>query len=79
MNQVRSPNLDKSASRPGDAMMARAYGPGGVVAGMPEVNANGSVNIHLTGGLEKAPARISLDGLFRDVTVKRGGQMPGLS
>ncbi len=61
----------------GDSMMGRAFGPAGIVSPAPKLDATGTVNVHLTGGLEKMPARVSMDGLFRDVKVNRGRQTAG--
>lgn len=65
----------EAPTRSGDSMMGRAFGPGGVAAGSPKMTAEGSVKIELGGGLEKMPARVSMDGLFTDVKVSRGRQM----
>ena len=59
----------------GDAMMSRALGDRLLGGNAPRMEANGSVQIQLMGGLEKMPARVSMDGLFKDVTVNRGKQM----
>lgn len=63
----------------GDRMMKRFGGSlgGGPPPQAPKLDASGSVTINLTGGLEKAPARVSMDGLFKDVKVNRGKSVSG--
>ncbi|WP_188609902.1 hypothetical protein [Chelatococcus reniformis] len=66
--------------RIGDAMMMRAAAARGGIAQAPgaKLEAAGTVNVHLSGGLEKLPARVSMEGLFKDARINRGKQMqPG--
>lgn len=74
-DHLTGPRQAEAPSRSGDSMMARSFGPNGVAGGAPKLDATGSVNVHLSGGLEKLPARVSMDGLFKDVQVSRGKQM----
>lgn len=65
-------NAGAQAPSAGDRMLKGAFGLGGPQS----VDAKGSVTIHLGGELEKAPARVETDGMFRDVKINRsGGQL----
>jgi hypothetical protein len=73
-NMPRAAASALPADRPGDAMMAAATR-GMAAAAAASVSASGNVNVHLGPGLDKVPARVSTDGMFRSATVSRGKQM----
>lgn len=59
----------------GERMLAGALGPRFGLGGPQGVKAEGSVSIHLEGGLKKTSARVESDGMFKDVRVIRGSQV----
>ena len=56
-------------------MMGRAFGPGGVAGGAQKIDNTGSVRVVLGPGLDKLPARVTMEGLFKNVEVSRGTQV----
>lgn len=63
---------DAPGRRPGDALMGRAFGQG--AAAPQAIQNSGTVHVYLAPGLEHTRARVSMDGLFNESKVSRGGR-----